>query len=72
MSISSEPASPVAWSAGILQTMRIHPLVSFFVLAYAVRWVLWSPVLYFGLPPFSPATHAPSWYILPGGAEAAK
>jgi hypothetical protein len=29
-------------------------------------------VLLFGLPPFSPATHAPSWYILPGGAEAAK
>jgi hypothetical protein len=29
-------------------------------------------VLLFGLPPFSPATHAPSWYILPGGVEAAK
>jgi uncharacterized protein len=40
MSISSESASPVARSAGIVQTMRTHPLVSFFVLAYAVTWVL--------------------------------
>jgi membrane protease YdiL (CAAX protease family) len=46
--------------------MREKPLVSFFVLAYAVTWLLWSPVLLLGLPTFSARTHAPSWYVMPG------
>ncbi len=66
MSRSSESASPVAQSAGIVQTMRNHPLVSIFILAYAVSWVLWSPMVIFGLPVFNPATHAPSLYIFTG------
>lgn len=48
------------------QTLRNKPLVSFFVLAYVVSWLLWIPVLLLGLPVFSEATHAPSLYILPG------
>jgi membrane protease YdiL (CAAX protease family) len=46
--------------------MRRHPLASFFVLAYAVTWLLWSPVLFLKLPPFNPTTHAPALYVLPG------
>lgn len=66
MSKSSKSASLVAQSAGIVQTMRKHPLVSFFVLAYAVSWLLWSPVVFLNLPVFNPVTHAPSLYVLPG------
>jgi membrane protease YdiL (CAAX protease family) len=46
--------------------MRNHPILAFFVLAYAVSSILWIPVLLFGLPTFNPATHAPSLVILPG------
>lgn len=66
MSKSSKSASLVTQSAGIVQTLRRHPLVSFFVLAYAVTWLLWSPVVFFNLPVFNPVTHAPSLYVLPG------
>jgi hypothetical protein len=45
-----------------------QPLVSFFVLTYGVTWLLWSPVVIWGLPVFSATTHAPSWYLMPGVA----
>jgi len=50
----------------IAQTMRDKPLVSFFVLAYGVSWLLWIPVVILGLPVINPTTQAPSLYILPG------
>lgn len=66
MSRSSESSSPAAGSGGLAQTMRNHPILSFFVLAYVGSSSLWIPVLLFGLPTFNPATHAPSLAILPG------
>jgi uncharacterized protein len=62
MSTSSSPAA----SGGLVQTMRRHPLVSFFLLAYAVSWALWLPVLLFHLPTSSEISHTPTIYILPG------
>jgi membrane protease YdiL (CAAX protease family) len=53
-------------AGGLVQTMRRHPLISFFLLAYAVAWVLWLPVVYLHLPVFSERSHAPAIYILPG------
>jgi uncharacterized protein len=50
----------------VVQTMRDKPLVSFFVLAYGVSWLLWIPVVILGLPVINPTTQAPSLYILPG------
>jgi membrane protease YdiL (CAAX protease family) len=35
------------------------------VLAYGVTWLLWSPVVFLGLPVFSPTSHAPTWYLAP-------
>jgi membrane protease YdiL (CAAX protease family) len=52
-------------SGKVVQTMRRWPLVSFFVLAYVVTWLLQTPLLIFGIPVFSGATHAPSLYVLP-------
>jgi CAAX protease family protein len=49
-----------------VQTMRRYPVVSFFLLAYAVSWALWLPTLLFHLPVFDPSSHAPTLYILPG------
>jgi membrane protease YdiL (CAAX protease family) len=66
MGKSSRITSPIAQSTRIGQILGRHPLVSFFVLAYAVSWLLWSPMVIFKLPVFNPATHAPSLYILPG------
>lgn len=66
MSRASKSASQAALSGRLVQIMRRHPLVSFFVLAYGVTWLLWSPVLFLNLPPFNPATHAPALYVLPG------
>ena len=48
--------------------LRRHPLVSFFVLAYGVTWLLWSPMVLAGVPAFSASRHAPSWAALPGVA----
>jgi uncharacterized protein len=60
---------PLAPRTGrIVQTLRARPLVSFFVLAYGVTWLLWSPLLIAGVPAFSATTHTPSWYALPGVA----
>ena len=63
MSTTSSPL-PVH-SGGLVQTMRKHPLVSFFVLAYAVTWALWLPLVFLQLPSFSDVTHAPNIYFLP-------
>lgn len=46
--------------------LRAHPLVSFFVLAYAVTWLLWAPMVIAGAPVFSETKHLPSPYALPG------
>ncbi|WP_328353321.1 CPBP family intramembrane metalloprotease [Mycobacterium sp. NBC_00419] len=51
--------------AGIL---RARPLVCFFVLSYAVTWLLWAPLVFTGVPAFSETTHTPSWYALPAVA----
>lgn len=45
--------------------MRRWPLVSFFVLAFVVTWLLQAPLLILRIPVFSPATHAPTPYLLP-------
>lgn len=68
MSKPSKSASQAALSQRLVQTMRSHPLVSFFVLVYAVTWLLWSPLIFLNLPAFNPATHAPMLYTLPGVA----
>ncbi|GAY15000.1 CPBP family intramembrane glutamic endopeptidase [Mycobacterium sp. shizuoka-1] len=49
----------------MLELLRARPLVSFFVLAYSVTWLLWAPVVIGGVPAFSATTHTPSWYALP-------
>jgi hypothetical protein len=64
MSRSYESASPVAHSAGIVQTMRNYPLVSFFILAYAITWVLQSPWVISGVPSFNEKTHAPALWLI--------
>mgnify|MGYP001549267700 CR=1 FL=1 len=46
--------------------LRARPLLWFFVLAYAVTWLLWLPLVLGGVPAFSQTTHAPSLYTLPG------
>jgi membrane protease YdiL (CAAX protease family) len=48
--------------------LRARPLVSFFVLSYAVTWLLWAPLVFAGVPAFTEITHTPSWYALPGVA----
>ena len=58
----------VTTTARIAHTLRARPLVSFFVLSYAVTWLLWAPLVFAGVPAFSESTHTPSWYALPGAA----
>jgi membrane protease YdiL (CAAX protease family) len=53
-------------AGGLVQTMRRHPLVSFFLLAYAVSWALWLPMLLLHLPEQDPSRHTPTIYLLPG------
>lgn len=48
--------------------LRRYPLVSFFVLAYAVTWLLWAPVVFAGVPAFSETRHVPSLAALPAVA----
>jgi uncharacterized protein len=57
-------AESAARAGGLVGTIRRHPLVSFFVIAYATSWILWIPVI--GLPPFDAGRHTPALYILPG------
>jgi uncharacterized protein len=53
---------------GIRGVARRHPLVLFFVLAYAVTWVLWAPLVLLGIAAFDAERHAPSLLTLPGVA----
>ncbi len=48
--------------------LRAYPLVSFFVLAYAITWLLWAPMVFAGVPAFSETHHVPSLYALPAVA----
>lgn len=48
--------------------LRSHPLISFFVLAYALTWALWTPLVINGIPAFSQTRHAPTLAALPGVA----
>lgn len=48
--------------------LRAHPLVSFFVLAYGITWLLWAPMVVAGVPAFSETRHTPSIYALPAVA----
>ena len=66
MAKSSSSTLPNRRLGKVVQTMRDKPLVSFFVLAYGVSWLLWIPVVILGLPVINPTTQAPSLYILPG------
>jgi uncharacterized protein len=66
MSTSSSSSPLLTLSGGLVQTMRRHPVVSFFLLAYAVSWGLWLPVLLLHLPTTSEISHTPTIYILPG------
>lgn len=64
--MNRETSLPSPAAGGLVHIMRRYPLVSFFVLAYAISWILWIPVLVFHWPTFDPSTHAPSLYILAG------
>lgn len=48
--------------------LRRYPLISFFVLAYALTWLLWAPMVFAGVPAFSETRHVPSPAGLPGVA----
>lgn len=52
----------------VARLMRAYPLTAFFVLAYAVTWILWAPVVFAGVPAFSETRHVPSWFALPAVA----
>ena len=58
----------VTTTARIAHLLRARPLLSFFVLSYAVTWLLWAPLVFAGVPAFTETTHTPSWYALPGVA----
>lgn len=49
-----------------MRLLRAYPLISFFVLTYAVTWALWTPLLVKGIPAFSETRHVPSLATLPG------
>lgn len=49
-----------------MNLLRRYPLTSFFVLAYAVTWLLWAPMVIAGIPAFSASRHIPSPAALPG------
>ncbi|MFL5513999.1 MAG: type II CAAX prenyl endopeptidase Rce1 family protein, partial [Gemmatimonadales bacterium] len=66
MAMSSSSTPQNRRPGRLVQALRNKPLVSFFVLAYTVSWLLWIPVVILGLPVFNQATHAPPLYILPG------
>src|SRR5262249_36015128 len=66
MRTSSSSAPLVTLSGGLVQTMRRHPVVAFFLLAYAVSWGLWLPMLLWQIPMTSERSHTPTLAILPG------
>jgi len=53
---------------GPLGVLRRYPLISFFVLAYAVTWLLWAPMVLAGVPAFSATRHVPTLAALPAVA----
>lgn len=53
---------------GSLALLRRRPLISFFVLAYAITWLLWAPVVFAGVPAFSETRHIPTLAALPAVA----
>ena len=64
METTQLPTRSSAASGGLLAALRRHPLIGYFVLAYAVTWLLWLPGALPGLPQSLPAKFA----YLPGGA----
>ena len=40
---TSAPLQPAAPQRGIKALLARHPLVSFFVMAYAFSWIVWAP-----------------------------
>ena len=50
--------------SGILAAVKRHPLTTFFILAYAITWVLQSPWVISGVPPFNEKTHAPALWLI--------
>ncbi|MDL5156186.1 CPBP family intramembrane glutamic endopeptidase [Actinomycetospora termitidis] len=63
--MSAASSTPEERRSPALELLRRRPLVSFFVLSYAVTWLLWSPVVILGLPVFEPSTAAPNPAVLP-------
>ncbi len=65
-------AGPADGHAGhvhrIAAILRARPLISFFVLAYSVTWLLWAPLVFSGTPAFSETSHVPSMAALPAVA----
>ena len=51
-----------------MRLLRAHPLISFFVLAYAITWALWAPLVFHGVPAFSETRHVPTLAALPAVA----
>jgi uncharacterized protein len=64
--MSVTPSSPTRDGSPALALVRRRPITSFFVLAYAVTWLCWLPVVLTGASVFDPDTFAPNPAILPG------
>ena len=62
---TATPLQPSAPRRGLKALLARHPLVSFFVLAYAITWVLQSPWVISGVPPFNQKTHVPALWVMP-------
>ncbi|TGD84935.1 CPBP family intramembrane metalloprotease [Mycolicibacterium sp. CH28] len=52
----------------MLHMLRARPLMWFFLLSYAITWLLWAPLVLTGVPAFSATTHTPSLGALPAVA----
>ena len=50
----------------LVSVIRRHQTTAFFIIAYVITWLLWTPIVLLGLPVFSAARHAPSLYVMPG------
>ncbi|GAA1685126.1 type II CAAX endopeptidase family protein [Microbacterium lacus] len=66
MTTATEPRTDATREPGIRGLARRRPLTMFFVIAYAVTWLLWSPLILLGVPAFNPDTFAPTIWVLPG------